>query len=303
VIDEKRAFVWRSDQTDRLSDSARRHQIATGIYAPIQWQNEILGVICVDSPALDGKFSDEDLQFLVGVGRFAGMALSAQHNHSQLELKEKLLARLLANFSPKLRPAVREYAAQGKLRPGGRKSQVTVLFCDLCGFTRMVAEADATDVAEMLNEYFQRLADIIHSHDGTVDKFVGDGLLAVFGSPDPDPQHHEKAVKAAMALREAISKTNQQRTARGDMTCPIRVGLHCGEAFHGFVGTTDRVEFTIVGDVVNRAFRYCAAAAGDEILISEDLYHAIFKIVTAERTRIQTKEGELTAFRVKELKS
>src|SRR5207247_5442366 len=106
--------------------------------------------------------------------------------------------RLLANFSPKVRALLLEQAKLGKLRPGGVKSEVSLLFCDICGFTRRAAEMDAHDVVDMLNHYFQLIAAAIFQYDGTVDKFVGDAVLAVFGSPEPDPQHHQNALRAAI---------------------------------------------------------------------------------------------------------
>jgi len=240
---------------------------------------------------------------LIAIGQYAGMALSEQKLITDLHRNVKLVERLMANFSPRVRAVLVEQARLGKLRPGGIKSELTVLFCDICGFTQTAAQMDAHDVVDMLNHYFQPLVEAVFRHDGTVDKFMGDAMLAVFGSPEPDPQHHQKAVSAALAIQEAVRATSQLRAARGDVTCEVRVGLHSGEVFHGFVGAMDRLEFTVIGDAVNRASRYCRAAAEGEILISQEVFQRVFNLVRTEKTTIQTKEGELTGYRVKELKS
>ena len=303
TLSERCAFIWTAGAGGDLSQSIRSLQIVNGMFAPLQWQDQVFGVICVDSPVAGDHFCDEDLQFLISIGRYAGMALAEQQLHDALRLRDKMIDRLLANFSPKLREGMVEQARQGKLRPGGVKSEVTILFCDLCGFTQLASNMDAHDVADMLNDYFQPVVDAIFREDGVVDKFVGDAVLAVFGSPEAEPQQHQKAVRAAVAIQQAVEATTRLRAARNDVTCRMRVGVHCGEVFHGFVGTLNRLEFTIIGDAVNRACRYCQAAGEGEILISPSVFQHVFNLVKAEKAAVQTKEGELMAHRVKELKA
>jgi adenylate cyclase len=161
---------------------------------------------------------------------------------------------------------------------------------------------DAHDVVDLLNDYFQPLIKVILHHEGTTDKFVGDGVLAVFGSPDPDPQQHQQAVRAAWSLQEAAQATSQARAARGELPCRMHIGVRCGEVFHGFVGALDRLEFTVIGDAVDRVRRYCDAAGAGETLISHDLFQRVFNLIKAEKTTIQTKEAELIAYRVNGLK-
>lgn len=302
AMTEKRGLLWHSMGSDDLSLSMRQHHILHGMYAPMEWQGEAYGVICVDSPVATDSFQEQDLEFLITIARYAAMALSEQRLRAELERHVRLTDRLLANFSPKVRARLVEQARQGKLRPGGTKSEVTLLFCDIVGFTRRAAQMDAHDVVDMLNDYLGPAAQAVGRHGGTVDKFIGDAMLAVFGSPEPDLHQHENAVRAAFAMLEAVRATGQLRAARGDVTCRVRVGLHCGEVFHGFVGTLDRLEFTVIGDAVNRANRYCAAAGEDEIWISPEVFHRVFKWVSAEKVVAQTKEGDLPAYRIKALK-
>jgi adenylate cyclase len=143
------------------------------------------------------------------------------------------------------------------------------------------------------------LVPVIFAHKGTIDKFMGDAILAVFGSPGSDPQHHENAVRTAVEMQTAITKVNQVRQLRGAPCCDFGIGVHCGEVVHGFVGTTDRMEFTVIGDAVNRAQRYCAAASGKEVLMSPELHKHVLELVETAQTTIQTKhEGDFVAYRV-----
>jgi adenylate cyclase len=301
ALQEKRGFIWRSSTSD-TSQSLREFQIVTGMYAPLQWKDEVFGVICVDTPVATDTFSEADLEFLVAIGQYAAMTMADQQMRADLQKSNKLVERLLANFSPKVRGLLLAQAREGKLRPGGIKSEITLIFCDICGFTRQSANMDARDVVDMLNDYFQPMVETIFRHDGTVDKFVGDAVLAVFGSPEADPQHHQKAVRAALAIQQAVQATSQLRSTRGDVTCQVRIGLHCGEVFHGFIGSVDRLEFTVIGDAVNRACRYCEGAGKGEVFISPDVFQHVFNLIKADKTAIQTKEGPLTAYRVKEMK-
>jgi adenylate cyclase len=303
AMNEKRGFLWRSGQSQDPSHSIREFNIVSGLYAPLQWHDRVFGIICVDSPNLADTFHEEDLQFLVAIGQYAGMALAERDLLEEFGRKAKVVNRLLANFSPKVRAVLLDQATHGKLRPGGEKSELTILFCDICNFTRSSAQMDANDVVEMLNDYFQPIIEAVFRHDGTVDKFVGDAILAVFGGPEPDLHHPRKAVAAALAIQEAVRATTQQRAAQSDVTCEVRVGVHSGEVFHGFIGALDRLEYTVIGDAVNRAHRYCDAAGEGQILISPEVFQRVFNLVRADKTTVATKEGELLAYRLKEMKA
>lgn len=302
ALQEKRGFIWRSSPKDS-SQSLVQFQIVTGMYAPLQWQDQVFGVICVDTPVATDTFREADLEFLIAIGQYAAMTLADQQMRAALQQNNKLVERLLANFSPKVRSLLLQQAREGKLRPGGVKSEISLVFCDICDFTKLSANMDARDIVDMLNNYFQPIVEALFRHDGTVDKFVGDAVLAVFGSPEPDAQHHAKAVRAALAIQQAVQATSQLRATRGDATCQVRVGVHSGVVIHGFIGTVERLEFTVIGDAVNRASRYCEGADPGEILISPDVFERVFNVVKADKTTIQTKEGPLTAYRLKELKS
>jgi adenylate cyclase len=297
ALDRRGGFIWQRDQD--LSISQIEHRMASGMYAPLLWKGKAFGVVCVDNCNGSRSFSNDDLELLVAAAQHTALALANHELHDNLRRNAEMVERLLTNFSPAIRRRLMDRARQGRLRLGGEHSEVTILNSDIRGFSRMTANMDAEDIVDMLNAYFSALVDAIFQFDGTVDKFVGDGILAVFGSPEHDDDQHAKAVRAAIAMQAAIKQVNHERKARGRVIGEIGIGVHCGEVLHGFIGSDECMEFTLIGDAVNRTSRFCDAAGAGEVLISPELHQRVWKIVQAVPTTIKTKhEGDWSAFRV-----
>jgi class 3 adenylate cyclase len=165
---------------------------------------------------------------------------------------------------------------------------------DLRGFTLTSANLDAEVVVDMLNDYFSVLGDIIFHHDGTIDKFIGDAILAVFGSPEPDAEHALKAVRCASAMQLALAEINDRRRADGLPCCELGIGIHTGEVLHGFIGAAERLEYTVIGDTVNMAARFCDGAKAGQIAIGKTTRAVVADRCTLTPTSIATKhEGQL----------
>jgi adenylate cyclase len=298
---ERKAFIWNRAVTGDLSGTILQSAIITGMYAPLLWQDEAFGVICAESRSLEGIFNEEDLRLIVFMAQYAAMAVGSHRLQEKLRQESVVSAKLLRQFSPKV--AERLLKHRGNLRLGGERSEVTILNSDIRGFTKLTENMEPDDIVEMLNEYFAVLVPIVFSHQGTIDKFIGDAILAVFGSPEPDAKQYEHAVRAAVEMQAAVAKVNEGRLARGLPCAEPGVGIHCGEVVHGFVGTSDRMEFTVIGDAVNKASRYCTGAAGGEVVISPEVHERVWRIVQIEPTTIETKhEGNFLAYRVKGVK-
>jgi adenylate cyclase len=299
AMQSKQGLIWKRDTAD-MNYSAAEHDSETGMYAPLVWQDQALGVICLETKQAGETFRTDDLQLLVAVAHHAAMAIANHQLQQDLQQESTLLGRLLTNYSPQVRKRIIDKAARGRLSLGGESSEVTILFSDIRGFTKLISSMPADEVGDMLNNYFSVLVDAVFRHDGTVDKFIGDAILAVFGSPEPDPDHHAKAVRAAMDMQSSISALNRARASRGQITCEMGIGVHCGQVLHGFIGTPDRMEFTVVGDPVNQTSRYCAGAEPGEVLISPELHQRVWRQVDVEACTIMTKhEGDYSAIRVK----
>ncbi len=300
AISEGNGFIWSSEGEQDITKSIQRIGVRTGMYVPLLWQGNPMGVLCVDNPERRAAFSKEDLQFLLSVANYAAAAVANQHLQVSLAQKNKTMEHLLANFSPKLRSTLLQKAQEGKLKPGGQKSQVTILLSDLRGFTRVSTGLPAETVVAMLNDYFSALVEVVFQYDGTVDKFMGDAILAVFGSPEIDPDHSMKAVRAAIGMQAAAERVNARRKEAGLPYCELGIGLHTGEVLHGFIGAEERLEYTVIGDTVNKASRYCDGAKGGEIVFSPELFGVLNGTLQATSSTIQTKhEGDQKAWVLK----
>ena len=302
AVETRKAFIWKRNAAVDISGTLLEGPIAVGMYAPLVWQEEALGVICADSHQLDAAFTEDDLRLMVMVAQYAAMTVANHDLQEKLRLEAAVKANLLRQFSPSL--AERLLAHRGQLQLGGERREVTLLCSDIRGFTKMSSQMQPDEILGTLNEYFGYLVPVIFANHGMIDKFMGDGILAVFGSPEPDPAHHEHAVRAALEMQAVLAWLNATRAAQCARTCQVGIGVHCGEVVQGFVGTADRMEFTVIGDVVNRTARYTAGASGEQILISPAVHERVWRLVEAEATTIATKhEGDLAAYRVLGLKA
>ena len=301
AMTDHKAFIWKKSIDPDLSMSIVQNPIDVGMYAPLLWQDKALGVICGGALKAEAGFTEEDLLLLVVVAQYAAMAVANHQLQSKLKQESSAKANLLRQFSPKV--AEQLLAHRGRLRLGGERSEVTVLNADIRGFTNLARDMDADDVVQILNDYFAVVVPVLFAHSGTIDKYIGDAILAVFGSPESDANHYQNGVMAAIEMQVAVTKLNEVRRQQNEPCCEFGIGIHCGEVVHGFVGTMDRMEFTVIGDAVNRTARYCAAAAGGEILISPEVYERVWKVAETERISIKTKhEGDFFAYRVKSAK-
>jgi adenylate cyclase len=294
----RQGFIWR----ERLGPGRSQlvNQVSSGMYIPLIWKDRVLGAACVDNDDGGSLFSRDDLRLMLTAGHYISMAVVQNNLQNEIRRNSVLLGRLLTTFSPKVRETLLSQAAQGRLRPGGQKSELVLLEADIRGFTQLTSGMDSDDVMDLLNDYFSVLIDIIFKYDGTVDKINGDAIFAVFGSPEPDSLRHEKAVRAAFAMQAAVSEVSEKRKCRGQATCTIGIGVHCGEVLHGFIGSNDRMQLALIGDAANWTARYCAGAGGGEVLISSALHQHLWRHIDAELIKIETKhEGQLNAYRLK----
>ncbi|HEX4379991.1 MAG TPA: adenylate/guanylate cyclase domain-containing protein [Candidatus Acidoferrum sp.] len=297
---EGKAFIWRKDTQADMSGSILQSGMESGIYAPLLWRGEALGAVCVTTHKFDTVFGDHEVKLLVLVAQCAAMCIAMHQLRERLRQEGNIKSHLLRQFSPKV--ADKLLSHKGGVRLGGRRNEVTILNSDIRGFTNLARDMEPDEVVEILNEYWRVVVPVIFAHNGTIDKFMGDALLAVFGSPEADPNQQQNAVRAALEMQTAIANLNDTRRAAKLSCCDFGIGIHCGQAVHGFVGTTDRMEFTVIGDAVNRTQRYCAAAAAHEVLISNEVRNHVKGLVETEQRTIQTKhEGELIAYRVRDL--
>lgn len=165
--------------------------------------------------------------------------------------------RLRRSFSGYVSPHVMHQIMSGGLDAGqhGAKLDVCVLFSDIRNFTAMSERLDAEQVVMLLNRYFSRITAMVHRHGGTVDKFIGDGMMAFFGAPNQLPSPEKAALEAARDMLSELAALNAELAEEGQPSLMIGIGLHCGPAVIGYIGCSDRHEYTAIGDTVNVASR------------------------------------------------
>jgi adenylate cyclase len=184
----------------------------------------------------------------------------------------------------------------------GARSQVTVLFCDLRGFTRMSERMSPEAVVMLLNEFYTLMIETVFKYDGTLDKFLGDAVMAVFGAPiAPHPDHTARALRTALEMQVRLTEWNDARRADGREVVAAGIGVTVGQVVAGTVGTEDRMEYTVIGDSVNLAARLESMAKGGQVLISEAAYAVMRDMVLATslgRIKVKGKEEEVEVYEV-----
>lgn len=310
AIECREGFIWSrptsvaeddEDKAAAVPGSAFEHNIESAIFAPLLSKREALGVVCVDNQKISSAFHRDDLWLLQALAHYAATAVANLELEKELRRESKVLNNFLRLISPQLAERLTQY--QGPIRLGGEFRDATILFSDIRGFTKLSREMQPEDVSEMLEDYFSQLVPVIFKHKGMVDKYVGDAIVAVFGSPVADREQHRYAVQAALDMQLVMREVNLNREARGKLNGELGIGIHCGEVVHGFIGSSERMEFTVIGDAVNTASRYCDGAGKGEVLISPDMYQWVWKDFHVEQISIPTKhEGDLIAYRVQSAK-
>ena len=231
-------------------------------------------------PAADARLAQAlatDLARLAVVGLVAFALFIAVSRARSTLVKSITEARLRANLSRYFSPQVVDRLAHaGHAARAFRSQKAAILFADLRGFTALTEKMPAEEVAAFLNEYRRRITEPIISHRGVIDKFIGDGVMAVFGVPQPGPDDARDAMLAGVGALSAIAEWSRERTAQGLPPVRIGVGIHHGDVIAGALGDENRLEYTVIGDPVNTATRIEAEAAslGASLLISAEVVDA-----------------------------
>jgi len=279
VVRDKVAVLTSDAQRDErfeAGQSIRLQQIRSAMCAPLWNRDSVIGVIHVDSPLHVGTFTERDLDLLTALANFAAVAIERARLHDRVAEEKRIRGRLERYHSPQVvDEIIADVKATGSFKEV-RTETVTILFADLVGFTSWSEKMEAAELARMLNRFFTLASDAIFSQDGTIDKFVGDAVMAFFGAPIDQPDHPARAAAAALKLREEIAAWNRERAAEQSFPLEVRIALNTGETIVGEIGSARRVEYTVVGNAVNVAARMeeFVAMPGD-IVVGPLTYEAI----------------------------
>ncbi len=279
------------------SDSIQSMNVRSFMCAPLWNRNEVNGVLYCDNPR-SKKFTTDDLEVFAALCNYAAVAIEQARLSVRLAEETRRRERLQRYHSPGVvTRIIKDGAADGSFVTQER--DVTVMFCDIVGFTAMCQHAEPQQIGEMLNDFFGRMGEVIFEHDGTLDKFIGDAILAVFGAPLDQPDHATRAVSAAIAMRAELARANLERP---DNPVRMRIAINSGRALTGDIGSPKRREFTVLGDVVNTASRLEGAVAKpDQIVISKDTRDRVghaFDVRSLGGVTLRGRDTELEVFEV-----
>lgn len=270
VMREKVALLSqdaRSDDQFSASDSIVAQGVRSTICAPLLTESSVHGVVYADRFDPFGAFTSGDLELISAVAAQTAMVVETVKAHKRLAREE--VAR--ANYSRFMPEYVVKQLLENpdSFRLGGVNQTITVLFADIRGFTSLSERENPEKVVGLLNKYFSAMSEIIFAKGGTLDKYIGDGLMAIFGAPTASPDDAKNALETAVAMQQRLVKLNEQLIVEGYNPVSIGIGLHTGEAIIGYIGSEQRSEYTAIGDTVNLAARLEQNAKPGQILISE----------------------------------
>jgi adenylate cyclase len=276
TVTERVAVFIENVPADLLFDEGTvlRHRIQSALCAPLLGgEGTVLGLIYLDNLGATHSFSEEDLDFLTAFSSMISVAIE----NSRLVERARREAVVLSNFQRYFTPdlAAQIGGQEGAIQLGGAKRRVVVLFSDIRGFTPLSESMSPDGIARLLTDYFTEMVEIVFEHGGTLDKFIGDALMSLWGAPLARMDDADRAIGAAIAMQRALERLNEGWQSEGRPALSAGIGINVGEVFAGNIGSERRLEYTVIGDAVNTAARLCSEAAPAEILISDALYREL----------------------------
>lgn len=241
------------------------------IAVPLVTKGEVIGAVYVDNPFRAAIFEEKDKEFLQAISDLAAIAIDNARQYQRSEFLRHLFERYV---NKQVTDYVLERSVPGTVFLPGERREVTMLNSDIAGFSTLSQRMPAQDLVNFLNKYFGRMIDIVLDHGGNIDKFQGDGMLVVFGAPNPQDDHAERAYTAAQAMVREVDRLNDELSVDGLPTIAIGIGLDTGEVVAGHVGSDKRLEFTLIGVPVNNS-AYLSKVRPPRVLMSESTRDAL----------------------------
>jgi adenylate cyclase len=287
------------DERFSTSESLRLSGIRSAMCAPLIFKDKVFGLFYVDCLTKPWAFSKEELNIFAVVAAEAAISFDNARSHEELSrrvMERQALERFLSS------PIVEKILVNpDQIRLGGENQVATILFADVRNFTRMSEKMEPQEVVELLNEYFTLMTDVIFENGGTLDKYLGDGIMAVFGAPIARSDDALRAVKTAMEMQKALRRLTWTWEAQGRKSWAMGLGVNTGPVTAGNIGSTRRMDYTVIGDAVNLASRLCSKAAGGQILVSDSTHELLADAYPSRRLEpihVKGKETQVEVYEV-----
>jgi len=275
---------------------------AATVYVPLVVGAKVLGALGVNNYATERYFSDHDKQMLQALGDYAAIAIQNARLFKDLEASKDREKQQLRNlFEHYVSPRVVERLISSPQCAvlGGTRQTITVLFADIRGFSTFVERTQPELLVQVLNRYMAAAATAVLAQDGTLDKFMGDGVMAIFNAPLPQPDHAQQAAKAALAIQQSVAQVHRELPEH--LHLQFGIGVCSGQAVVGNIGTAQLMNYTAVGDCVNVAKRLQENAHGGQILLNAKAYDLVRGRVQANFLGVMELKGRATPEPVYEL--
>ena len=302
VLETKSAIITENAQADERfrSGSVMLQSVRGAICTPLLASREhILGALYVDTLTAPEPFREDDATMLFAFGGLAAVSLGKLRYAEEVRREAQVRTNFERFFAPEI--AARIAREPGVIRQAGERRPVAVLFSDIRGFTTIAEAMEPEALGALLTEYFTEMVDVVFEHGGTLDKFIGDAVMAVWGAPLGSPDDADRALQAALAMGQRLAAMNQRWRALGRPALTMGIGLNYGDAFAGYLGSERRLEYTVIGDTVNTASRLCDEAGPDEIRITGAFADALRAKPTLARcpdVELRGKRQAVSVFRV-----
>lgn len=277
---EKMAILTTDAQVDdrfAAGESIRFLGIKSAMCVPLFHKEKTIGIIYLDSPTSAAMFGDSDLDLLTAMANFATVGIEQAQLNDKIQQETSVRQRLERYHSPSivdriLRDISRKSKEEGHLLVQER--DVTVLFADIVGFTPMSERMSPSRIAQLLNEYFSEMTEAIFKYEGTLDKYIGDAIMAIFGAPNVMSDHPYRSVCTGLEMIERLQALNETRSPEEQFN--IRIGINTGRAVAGDIGSMKRMEYTVLGNTVNVASRIeSMACKPNQVVVGESTYQAV----------------------------
>jgi adenylate cyclase len=296
----------KTDEQFQGAESIVSQGVRSTICAPLITQSGVYGVIYADRLDPFAAFRPDHLDLISAVAAQAAITVETVRTHERLT-REEVARENFRRFVPEHVVDQLLMETSGGFSLGGVNQTVTVLFADIRGFTAFAENQKPDKVVSILNHYFSAMSEIIFGNQGTLDKYIGDGLMALFGAPTATADDPQNALKAAVAMQRKAAELHAEFQQEGFNDFAIGVGLHTGEATIGFIGSEKRSEYTAIGDTVNLASRLESQARPEsiagrgKILISEATAKAagaIFPLTARPPLTVKNRRQPVEIFEV-----
>ncbi|MBU1627762.1 GAF domain-containing protein [bacterium] len=299
VIKQKAGILTSDAAMDtrfKSGESIRIIGIRSCMCVPLWDKDKIIGILYVDSLMSKSQFTGDDLDLLASLANHAAIGIEQARLNEQIIKEQKIRQKLERYHSPEV---VNIIISKKEEDLNVKNTKATILFADIKDFTPFCERYEPHTVRVLLNEYFEIMTDILFEFRGTLDKYLGDGLLALFGAPISEENDSERAILAALKMSKALSEINEKR--KPEMRFQIRTGINTGNVLAGDIGSVRRMDYTVLGDPVNTTQRISEAADPDQILISESTYQEtkhLFNLRKLEQIKVKGKKHFITVYEV-----